>query len=83
MCEKVLQYNKPSLQGSLTVPGDNSVSHRSVMFGAIASGTTTVEGFFLGYDCLSTIDCFQKLGVQIEVEGTYVIIHSPGLGGCQ
>ena len=46
MSEKVLQYNKPSLQGSLTVPGDKSVSHRSVMFGAIASGTTTVEGFY-------------------------------------
>ncbi len=83
MSEKVLQYNKPSLQGSLTVPGDKSVSHRSVMFGAIASGTTTVEGFLLGEDCLSTIDCFQKLGVQIEVEGTNVTIHSPGMDGWQ
>ena len=73
-----MQYNKPSLQGALTIPGDKSVSHRSVMFGAIASGTTTVEGFLLGEDCLSTIDCFQKLGVQIEVEGTNVTIHSPG-----
>ncbi|MGG2074668.1 3-phosphoshikimate 1-carboxyvinyltransferase [Lysinibacillus irui] len=79
MSEKVLQYNKPSLQGALTVPGDKSVSHRSVMFGAIASGTTTVEGFLLGEDCLSTIDCFRKLGVDIEVEGTNVTIHSPGM----
>ncbi|WP_155590632.1 3-phosphoshikimate 1-carboxyvinyltransferase [Lysinibacillus cavernae] len=83
MSEKVLQYNKPSLQGALTVPGDKSVSHRSVMFGAIASGTTTVEGFLLGEDCLSTIDCFQKLGVQIDVEGTNVTIHSPGMEGWQ
>lgn len=83
MSEKVLQYNKPSLQGTLTIPGDKSVSHRSVMFGAIASGTTTVEGFLLGEDCLSTIDCFQKLGVQIEVEGTNVTIHSPGMDGWQ
>ncbi|KUF33171.1 MULTISPECIES: 3-phosphoshikimate 1-carboxyvinyltransferase [Lysinibacillus] len=83
MSEKILQYNRPSLQGTLTIPGDKSVSHRSVMFGAIASGTTTVEGFLLGEDCLSTIDCFQKLGVQIEVEGTNVTIHSPGMDGWQ
>ncbi|WP_312505627.1 3-phosphoshikimate 1-carboxyvinyltransferase [Lysinibacillus sp.] len=83
MSEKVLQYNKPSLQGALTVPGDKSVSHRSVMFGAIASGTTTVEGFLLGEDCLSTIDCFRKLGVDIEVEGTNVTIHSPGMDSWQ
>ncbi len=83
MSEKVLQYNKPSLQGDLTVPGDKSVSHRSVMFGAIASGTTTVEGFLLGEDCLSTIDCFRKLGVDIEVEGTNVTIHSPGMDSWQ
>ncbi|WP_342535471.1 3-phosphoshikimate 1-carboxyvinyltransferase [Lysinibacillus sp. FSL K6-1151] len=83
MSEKILQYNKPFLQGTLTIPGDKSVSHRSVMFGAIASGTTTVEGFLLGEDCLSTIDCFQKLGVQIEVEGTNVTIHSPGMDGWQ
>lgn len=83
MSEKVLQYNKPSLQGDLTVPGDKSVSHRSVMFGAIASGTTTVGGFLLGEDCLSTIDCFRKLGVDIEVEGTNVTIHSPGMDSWQ
>lgn len=83
MSEKVLQYNKPSLQGSLTVPGDKSVSHRSVMFGSIATGTTTVEGFLLGEDCLSTIDCIQKLGVHIEVEGTSVKIESPGMDSWQ
>ncbi|WP_341302308.1 3-phosphoshikimate 1-carboxyvinyltransferase [Lysinibacillus sp. FSL H8-0500] len=83
MSEKVLQYNKPSLQGILTIPGDKSVSHRSVMFGAIATGATTVEGFLLGEDCLSTIDCFQKLGVHIEVKGTNVTIHSPGMENWQ
>ncbi len=46
MSEKVLQYHKPSLQGILTIPGDKSVSHRSVMFGSIATGKTTVDGFF-------------------------------------
>lgn len=83
MSEKVLQYDKPSLQGTLTIPGDKSVSHRSVMFGAIATGKTTVDGFLLGEDCLSTIDCFRKLGVKIDVEGTNVFIDSPGIEGWQ
>lgn len=83
MSEKVLQYDKPSLQGTLTIPGDKSVSHRSVMFGAIAKGKTTVDGFLLGEDCLSTIDCFRKLGVKIDVEGTNVSIDSPGIDGWQ
>ncbi|MFJ8086829.1 3-phosphoshikimate 1-carboxyvinyltransferase [Lysinibacillus sp. NPDC095746] len=83
MSEKVLQYDKPSLQGTLTIPGDKSISHRSVMFGAIATGKTTVDGFLLGEDCLSTIDCFHKLGVKIDVEGTNVSIDSPGIEGWQ
>ncbi|MFJ7951335.1 3-phosphoshikimate 1-carboxyvinyltransferase [Lysinibacillus sp. NPDC096418] len=79
MSEKVLQYNKSSLQGMLTIPGDKSVSHRSVMFGSIATGKTTVSGFLLGEDCLSTIDCFRKLGVEINVDGTNVTIESDGI----
>ncbi|WP_332648730.1 3-phosphoshikimate 1-carboxyvinyltransferase [Lysinibacillus sp. 54212] len=78
---KSLEYNRPTLQGEITVPGDKSISHRSVMFGAIAKGTTTVEGFLLGEDCLSTIDCFHKLGVKIEVDNTNVKIESPGIDG--
>lgn len=78
---KKLQYNQPSLQGEITVPGDKSISHRSVMFGSIAEGKTTVSGFLLGEDCLSTIDCFKKLGVDIEVNGTNVTIESPGIDG--
>ena len=70
-----------NLQGTITVPGDKSISHRSVMFGSIAKGKTTVEGFLLGEDCLSTIDCFRKLGVEIEVNGTNVTIESPGMDG--
>ncbi len=61
------------------MPGDKSISHRSIMFGAIAKGKTTVSGFLLGEDCLSTIDCFRKLGVEIEVEGTNVTINSAGI----
>ncbi len=79
MSSKTMNYQHPSLQGTITVPGDKSISHRSIMFGAIAQGTTTVEGFLLGEDCLSTIDCFRKLGVQIDVNGTNVTINSPGI----
>ena len=76
---KMMDYKRPSLQGEIRVPGDKSISHRSVMFGAIAEGKTTVEGFLLGEDCLSTIDCFRKLGVKIDVDGTNVKIESAGM----
>lgn len=78
-----LSYSNPSLKGSIQVPGDKSISHRSIMFGAMASGTTTVEGFLLGDDCLSTISCFQKLGVKIEQAGGKVTIDSEGEGSWQ
>ncbi|MCM3389060.1 3-phosphoshikimate 1-carboxyvinyltransferase [Ureibacillus chungkukjangi] len=74
-----LDYKNASLKGTIIVPGDKSISHRSVMFGSIAQGKTTVSGFLLGEDCLSTIDCFRKLGVDIHVEGTNVTILSPGM----
>lgn len=76
---RVLDYAQPSLQGSLRIPGDKSISHRSIMFGAIAKGTTTVEGFLQSDDCLSTIDCFSKLGVEISVDAENVSIHSNGM----
>ncbi len=73
-----LTYLNPTLKGTLQVPGDKSISHRSIMFGAIAAGTTTVEGFLLGDDCLSTISCFRKLGVEINLSGDQVTITSNG-----
>ncbi|SOC37698.1 3-phosphoshikimate 1-carboxyvinyltransferase [Ureibacillus acetophenoni] len=76
---KILDYPNVRLQGTIEVPGDKSISHRSIMFGAIAKGKTTVSGFLLGEDCLSTIDCFRKLGVEIDVEGTNVTINSSGI----
>lgn len=79
MTVKLLNFGKPSLQGSIKIPGDKSVSHRSIMFGAIAEGTTTVEGFLQSDDCLSTIDCFGKLGVDIKVDGEHVQIDSKGI----
>ena len=69
------------LRGELTVPGDKSVSHRSIMFGSIARGTTEITGFLQGADCLSTIGCFSAMGVEIENDGRRVIVHGRGLRG--
>ncbi len=73
-----LSYKNPSLLGSIQVPGDKSISHRAIMFGSMATGKTTVKGFLMGDDCLSTIACFQKLGVQIDVTNNLVTIQSEG-----
>lgn len=70
-----------SLRGAITVPGDKSISHRAVMFGAIAEGDTHITGFLMGEDCLSTISCFRKMGVDITVSDQEVIVHGVGLHG--
>ena len=69
------------LKGQITVPGDKSVSHRSVMFGSIARGTTTIRHFLQGADCLSTIECFRQMGVAIDNQGDTVVVHGNGLHG--
>ena len=69
------------LRGEITVPGDKSISHRAVMFGALAEGTTRVTNFLQGADCLSTISCFRKLGIQIENNTQEILIHGKGLHG--
>lgn len=72
---------KQGLNGTIRVPGDKSISHRAVMFGAIADGVTTVEGFLNGEDCLSTIACFKKLGVNITQDEEHVKIEGKGWDG--
>lgn len=76
-----LKTNSKGLSGSLKIPGDKSISHRSVMFGAIANGVTTVTNFLPGDDCLSTISCFRKLGVQIEENDNNLRIAGKGFAG--
>ncbi|MFX3622813.1 MAG: 3-phosphoshikimate 1-carboxyvinyltransferase [Ectobacillus sp.] len=76
-----LSRTEQGLNGVIQVPGDKSISHRAVMFGAIAEGKTTVSGFLPGEDCLSTISCFEKLGVEIKREGDYVEVYGKGLNG--
>ena len=70
-----------SLKGEVTVPGDKSISHRAVMFGSLAEGTTEVTNFLQGADCLSTISCFRKLGIEIENTSDRILIHGRGLHG--
>lgn len=70
-----------SMKGELTVPGDKSISHRGIMFGAIAEGTTELEGFLDGADCRSTISCFRQMGIEISQDHDQVQIHGKGLYG--
>ena len=69
------------LKGELSIPGDKSISHRGVMFGAISSGMTEITNFLQGADCLSTISCFQKMGIRIENNQDRVLIYGNGLHG--
>lgn len=70
-------------RGEVTVPGDKSISHRAVMLGALADGITHIHGFLKGADCLSTIDCFRAMGIDIEVDGEDITVYGKGLYGLQ
>ena len=70
-----------SIKGQITVPGDKSISHRGVMFGAISEGITELDGFLNGADCRSTISCFREMGINIIQEDNHVVIHGNGLHG--
>ncbi|MBC2194571.1 3-phosphoshikimate 1-carboxyvinyltransferase [Listeria booriae] len=76
-----LVTNKQGLNGTIRVPGDKSISHRSIMFGALANGTTTVSNFLKGEDCLSTIGVFRALGVRIEEFPDKIVVHGTGWDG--
>lgn len=78
---KILQFENPSVGGEIKVPGDKSISHRSIMFGAISEGVTRVTGFLKGDDCLSTIDCFRKMGVPITEKDDEILIEGRGFKG--
>lgn len=69
------------IRGEVTIPGDKSISHRAVMFGSLAEGATEVTGFLRGADCLSTIDCFRRLGISIEDKDERILIHGKSLHG--
>ena len=74
------------LAGEVSVPGDKSISHRAVILGSIASGVTEIRHFLLSADCLATIDCFQKMGIEIVGRGEVgkdekVVIRGRGMRG--
>jgi 3-phosphoshikimate 1-carboxyvinyltransferase len=70
-----------SLNGELNIPGDKSISHRSIMLGSISEGITEVHGFLNGADCISSMNCFRQMGVDIDYDGDIVTIHGKGLHG--
>lgn len=76
----VLIESRNSLRGEITVPGDKSISHRAIVSGALSKGTTEIDNFLLSEDCISTIDCFRKMQVGIEIlHNNKVKIHGSGL----
>ena len=76
---EIKKVNK--LNGTLAIPGDKSISHRAVMFGSLAEGTTRITNFLEGADCLSTISCFRKMGINIENNNGEILVRGKGLHG--
>ncbi|CEH35533.1 3-phosphoshikimate 1-carboxyvinyltransferase [Romboutsia lituseburensis] len=69
------------LRGSFELIGDKSISHRAIMFSSISKGKNKISNFLMGQDCLSTIDCFRKMGVEIEINDKDVFVKGNGLYG--
>lgn len=74
-------HRSRGLNGDIKIPGDKSISHRSIMLGALAQGTTIVSNFLASDDCLHTAQCFRQLGIAIEQDGTKVTVQGRGLRG--
>jgi 3-phosphoshikimate 1-carboxyvinyltransferase len=68
-------------KGEISIPGDKSISHRAVMFSAIANGTSTIHGFLNAADPRSTMNCFSEMGITLLIENDKIIIHGKGLHG--
>jgi len=71
------------LKGNVFVPGDKSISHRSLILGSIARGETRISNFLNSLDCLKTLECMQALGAEIELDKDTVTIKGKGLCGLQ
>lgn len=79
LSERNLYPCQSPLTGEMEVPGDKSISHRAVILGSLATGTTTVKNFLDGEDCMRTIHAFQAMGVEIEKNASTVVIHGNGI----
>ena len=75
-----LNYVK-SLKGEITIPGDKSISHRGVILGSIANGVTRINHFLESADCLATIDCLEKMGIEVKREKSQILVYGRGMGG--
>ena len=71
------------LEGEITVPGDKSISHRSIMIASLADGKSEISGFLEGEDCLATIKVFQKMGIDISRQRGVLVVDGKGLKGLQ
>ncbi|MFV0557168.1 MAG: 3-phosphoshikimate 1-carboxyvinyltransferase [Enterococcus sp.] len=80
---KLVKATTAGLGGTLQIPADKSISHRSIMFGSLANGTTTVKNFLRAEDCMSTLHAFKKLGVPITDDGETITIEGVGFDGLQ
>lgn len=78
--QQTIQPTK-KLRGEVLIPGDKSISHRAVMLGSLAVGTTEITHFLNSADCLATINCFQKMGINIERHPNRILVHGKGLHG--
>lgn len=81
MGQIILKNVHHKIGGSMEVPGDKSISHRAVMFGAIANGKTEITNFLKGEDCLATLECFKQMGVKVEEIDDKIIVHGNGFDG--
>lgn len=81
--DKTIQPERKALSGEVIIPGDKSISHRAVLFASIAEGTSTIRGFLRGEDCLSTISCMRKLGIQIDDAEEVITVEGKGMHGLQ
>jgi len=67
--------------GIVAVPGDKSISHRALLLGAVANGTTRVSGFLRGEDCLATLGALRAMGVRVDDDGEHLTVHGVGMRG--
>jgi 3-phosphoshikimate 1-carboxyvinyltransferase len=82
--KKSVASQRKGIRGKIVVPGDKSISHRSVLLGSIAEGMTEIEGFLMSEDCLRTVNCIQKLGINVEIPAPgHLHVFGKGLFGWQ
>ena len=74
-------FKSTNLKGKVSIPGDKSISHRSIILSSIAEGVSEISGFLTGEDCLATLNAFKKMGIKIDQHDGYIRVHGLGLNG--